>query len=100
MYITRHEKIKKKYLADWLAWLGMLTTVGSGEGVLRGGGGGLSQFSSSSTGSCLMVTCAGPAGTLCAKEVDGCGPGTAAEGEDIGNGVVDSAIGRFWESNG
>lgn len=72
----------------------MLTTVGSGEGVLCGGG-GLSQFSSSSTGSCLMVTSAGPAGTLGPEEVDGCGPGTAAEDEDRVNGAVDSGIGRF-----
>lgn len=76
----------------------MLTTVGSGEGVLRRGGGGLSQLSSSSTGSCLIVTCAGPAGTVGAEEVDGCGPGTAAEDEDRVNGAVDSGIGRFWES--
>lgn len=78
----------------------MLTTVGSGEGVLRGGGGGLSQFSSSSTGSCLMVTCVGPVGTLGAEEVDGCGPGTAADDEDSVNGAVDSGIARFWGSNG
>lgn len=78
----------------------MLTTVGSGEGVLRGGGGGLSQFSSSSIGSCLMVTCTGPAGTLGAEEEDGCGPGTAAEDEERVNGAVDSGMGRFWESKG
>lgn len=42
-----------------------------------------------------MVTSAGPAGTLGPEEVDGCGPGTAAEDEDRVNGAVDSGIGRF-----
>lgn len=41
------------YRADWLAWLAMLTTVGSGEGLL-GGGGGLSASSISSSGSSLI----------------------------------------------
>lgn len=43
------------YRADWLAWLGVLTTVGSGEGLLCGGG-GLSGSSASSRGSSLMCT--------------------------------------------
>lgn len=41
------------YRADWLAWLGVLTTVGSGDGLLCGGG-GLSGSSDSSRGSSLM----------------------------------------------
>lgn len=41
------------YRADWLAWLGVLTIVGSGEGLLWGGG-GLSGSSVSSSGSSLM----------------------------------------------
>ena len=43
------------YRADWLAWLGVLTMVGSGEGLLCGGG-GLSGSSVSSRGSSLMCT--------------------------------------------
>ena len=41
------------YRADWLAWLGVLTTVGSGDGLLCGGG-GLYGSSISSRGSSLM----------------------------------------------
>jgi len=49
-------RVSSAYLADWLAWLAILTTVGSGEGLLAGGG-GLSAPSSSSIGSTLMSTC-------------------------------------------
>lgn len=93
-------------LADWLAWLAILTTVGSGDGLLRGGG-GLSHSSSSSTGSSLMVSWGGTVVTLSVEEVEGCGPGpgTGAEAEDEaeakGNGAVDSGIGRgFSEREG
>lgn len=44
-----------QYLADWLAWLGVSTTVGSGDGLL-GGGGGLSGSSASSRASSLIWT--------------------------------------------
>lgn len=43
------------YRAAWLAWLGVSTMLGSGEGLLCGGG-GLSGSSNSSTGSSLMCT--------------------------------------------
>jgi hypothetical protein len=40
--------------ADWLAWIGMSTGLGSGEGLLKTGG-GLSLSSLSSIGSSLMT---------------------------------------------
>lgn len=58
----------KTYRADWLAWLGVLTIVGSGEGLLCGGG-GLSGSSDSSRGSSLM----------CTGGIDGPGPAQVTE---------------------
>ena len=42
------------HLADWLAWLGVLTMVGSGEGLLWGGGGLSGSSIGSSIGSSLI----------------------------------------------
>lgn len=42
------------YRADWLAWIGMSTGLGSGEGLLNTGD-GLSVSSLSSIGSSLMT---------------------------------------------
>lgn len=44
----------RHYRADWLAWMGMSTGFGSGEGLLNTGG-GLSFSSLSSIGSSLMT---------------------------------------------
>lgn len=73
MYVEKGEQSNQSYRADWLAWLGVLTTVGSGEGLLCGGG-GLSGSSGSSRGSSLMFT----------GGIDGPGP---AHGTEAGRGM-------------
>ena len=52
------------YRADWLAWIGMSTGFGSGEGLLNTGG-GLSFSSLSSIGSSLMTGVEGGPGSGC-----------------------------------
>lgn len=70
---------RQTYRADWLAWLGVLTTVGSGEGLLCGGG-GLSGSSVSSRGSSLM--CTGGISGLGPEEVTEAGSGIEIEEEE------------------
>lgn len=100
------------YRADWLAWLGVLTTVGSGEGLLCGGG-GLSGSSDSSKGSSLMcmggTAVPGPAqvteaGSGMEMEEDGaeeggCKPGI--EFDDDGGGAVGGrTVLKGWDEKG
>ena len=84
------------YLADWLAWLGVSTTVGSGDG-LRGRGGGLSGSSASSRASSLIWTVGSgvvaPPGTLPPEET-AAEQGGWAEGPDPAGGVeVEGQVG-------
>lgn len=73
--------------ADWLAWLGVLTTVGSGEGLLCGGS-GLSGSSGSSRGSSLICT----AGTFEGPGQDT--PTDGGSGIDMEGGGDGEAVGR------
>lgn len=97
-----------KYRADWLAWLAMSTTEGSGEGLL-GGGGGLSG-SHSSNGSSLIWTCDPPMpmgfpgeGRRGMEEKEGWRPGTGpmlegAEADGTGCKAEGPEEGRVeWE---
>ena len=78
------------YRADWLAWLAMLMTVGSGEGLRGGDGGdgGLSASSISSSGSSLMWM-SGATAVLLGEGLRGRG---MKDGWRLGTGPIAEAV--------